>query len=169
MANTRPTPSFNSLGRNDQLFLGGVLLTFICTFLPFDGISIGGQSASESAWHGIGVLACILVLLVLIVAAVGAFAPSSLPELPVSLRFVEAAGMALAVLFFVIRWLTLPSFFTVHLHLHWGGYVTLVVAIITTVIAVMRLRESGDAMPWENRGGAAPPPDPTAPGTPPTV
>jgi hypothetical protein len=164
MANTDPTPSLSSLGRTEQLFLGGVLLTFICTFLPFDGISVGGQSASESAWHGIGVLACLLVVLVLVTAAVHTFAPSAIPKLPVSLTFIEAAGMALAVLFFVIRWLTLPSYFTVHLHLHWGGYVTLVVAILTTAVAVVRLRESGEAMPWENRGGAAPPAD-----TPPTA
>jgi hypothetical protein len=121
-----------------------------------------GHSASENAWHGIGVLASLLVLVVFIAALAGSFAKSSLPDLPVSLNLIGAGGMALAVLFFLIRWLTLGSVLTVKIHLHWGGYVTLIVTIATTVVAVMRMRDAGEAMPWENTGGATPPAAPPA-------
>jgi hypothetical protein len=162
MTNTSPTSSFSSLARNDQLFLGGALLAFICTFLPYDGISAGGFSASENGWHGIGFLACLLVLIALGIAAVGAFAASSVPELPVSLNMVTAGAEVLAVLFFVIHWLTLPSYggFGVHvgLSLRWGGYATIIVTAATAVIGVMRLLASGEPMPWKKTGGAAAPP-----------
>jgi len=158
MTSPGTTPNLSALPRNEQLFLGGTLLSLICTFLPFDGISVLGSSASENAWHGIGILASLLVLAVFLVALAGTFAKSSIPELPVSLNLIGAGGMALAVLFFLIRWLTLGNVLGVKIHLHWGGYVTLIVTIATTVVAVMRMREAGEAMPWENSGSSTPPP-----------
>jgi hypothetical protein len=73
--------------------------------------------------------------------------------------------MALAVLFFVIHWLTLPHYLSVHLHLHWGGYLTLIVAIATTVIGALQMKDAGESMPWEKGGGMNPsgPPAPPAP------
>jgi hypothetical protein len=166
MTNSGPTPSLSSLARNDQLFLGGSLLALICTFLPFDGISEDGFSATENAWHGIGFLSCLLVLIALGLAAWSAFGAASMPELPVSINLLTAGAMALAVVFYVIRWLTLPSYSGLGVHiglsLQWGGYILLIVAIVTTVVGVLRLRASGESMPWENRGGAATPPAPPA-------
>lgn len=161
MSQPAATPSFNSLSRNDQLFLGGSLLAFICTFLPFDGISEDGFSASENAWHGIGVLACILVLLALIAAIANAFAAASVPQLPVSMNVLTLGLMALAFVFFIIRWLTLPSYsgFGIHigLSLHWGGYVTLIVTALTAAVGFLRFRDSGETAPWQQQGGATPP------------
>jgi hypothetical protein len=151
------TPALSALPRNEQLFLGGTLLSLICTFFPFDGISVVGTHPTENAWHKIGVLASLLVLVVFLVALAHTFARSSIPQLPVSLNLIEAGGMALAVLFFLIRWLTLGSVLGIDIHLRWGGYLTLIVTIATTAVGVIRMREAGEAMPWENSGDATPP------------
>lgn len=171
MSNSDPMATFKGQSRNEQLFLGGALLAFIFTFLPFEGVSFEGHSASESAWHGVAVLACLLVLVALVASAVSVFAKSSVPDLPVSLNLVATGAMALAVLFFIIRWLTLPSYFTISEKLFWGGYILLIITIATTVIGVMKMRDAGESMPWENRGGGSstPPAPPSEPPAPPAV
>ena len=78
-------------------------------------------------------------------------------------RLVAVGAAALALLFFIIRWLTLPSAnFIAGLHdgysLAWGGYVTLVLNVVMIVVGFLGLKAAGESMPWENRGGATPPP-----------
>jgi hypothetical protein len=156
MTDTGPGASLSRLGRNDQLFLGGSLLALICTFLSFDGINLNGSRLSENAWHELGVLASLLVLVVFVVALAQSFAKELLPDMPVSLNVLEAGGMAAAALLFLIRWLTLGSTIGFKIHLRWGGCLVLIITIVTTVIGVMRMREAGEPMPWENRGGTTP-------------
>jgi hypothetical protein len=170
MSNPSPAASLSSLSRNDKLFLGGSLLALICTFLPFDGISFEGFSASENAWHGIGVLAALLVFVAFVVAIVAAFASSSVPTLPVSLDMIGAGASGLALLFFLLHWVTLPGGHTVvgihspGLSLHWGGYITIIVVLALTAFEVMRVLASGEPMPWQQGSTAMPPPE-----APPTV
>jgi hypothetical protein len=158
-----------ALPRNDQILLGAAALAFIFTFLPFDGIHSHGVGANESAWHGApGVLACLCVVLALVIALAQTFAAENLPKLAVSWNMVLTGLGALAVILYVIRWLTLPSnsVFGVSysVTLQWGGYVEIVLCVVFTAFAFMRVRESGEAMPWENRGTApTAPPAPTPP------
>jgi hypothetical protein len=157
----RSTPDLRSLPRNDQAFMGAGVLALICSFLPFARFKLSGfGSATISAWHGVGALAGLLLLAAIVVAAVLAFAASSMPDLPVSARFVAVALAALALLFFVVRWLTLPGGDVLGHHygysLYWGGYATLIVTIVMVVFGVLGLRESGEAMPWA-QGSSAPP------------
>lgn len=173
MSQSNPMTSFTALNRNDQVFLAAGLLTFIFSFIDFARISVSGFGSiggtSISAWHGIGTLAGLLILVAIVVGALALFAASTLQQLPVSARFIALAAAALGFVFFLIRWLTLPSqsFGGVHAgySLAWGGYVTLVLNVVMVIFGFLALKAAGEALPWENRGGAEPP----APGTPPTV
>jgi hypothetical protein len=160
--------SLSSLARNDQLFLGAGLLTLIFSFIDFAHGKVSGfgtvSGTNISAWHGIGTLAGLLILVALVVGALVALAPSALEQLPVSGRLVAVGAATLGLLFFIIRWLTLPSssFGSIHAgySLAWGGYVTLILNIVMIVVGFLALKAAGEAMPWENRGGTATsPPD----------
>jgi hypothetical protein len=78
----------------------------------------------------------------------------------------------LAFVFFIIRWLTLPSHdfgvASASFNLAWGGYVLLILNLVMIAFGYLAMREAGEAMPWENRGGgtATPPPAPPAPPAP---
>jgi hypothetical protein len=87
-------------------------------------------------------------------------------DLPVSGRLVAVGAATLGLLFFIIRWLTLPSedFGSFHAgyKLAWGGYVTMILNIVMIVVGFLALKAAGESMPWENRGGATSPPPPPA-------
>jgi hypothetical protein len=164
--------TLKGLTRNDQVFLGAGVLTFIFSFISFahghvDGFgSIPGSTIS--AWHGIGTLAALLILIAVVVSALTAFSPSSLESLPVSARLVALGAAALGFVFFVIRWLTLPSksFEGVHagFSLAWGGYVLLILNIVMIAFGFLAFRAAGESLPWEGGSATTPPPaDPPAP------
>ena len=151
-----------ALPRNTQILLGVGLLAFIATFFPFDGIHFRGVGADENAWNGVaGVLGALAITLAFAVVVGQTFAAASMPQLGVSWAFLTAGLGAVASLLFIIHWIALPSenVFGIHfgLSLQWGGYVEIILCIVFTVIAVMNLRETGEAMPWESGGSSAPP------------
>jgi len=152
-----------SLDRNDQVVLGAGVLAFIASFFPYYGASGSflGQHASSStnAWHGWNVFALLLIVVATLIAAAMVFAAESLPDSPVSLNFVVAALTAVGAVILIIRSFTLDhgSVGSFDYGLRWGAYVLMIVSVIQAVFAVMRLRASGDPMPWANRGAAAPP------------
>jgi hypothetical protein len=169
--------TFNRLSRIDQAVLVGGLLTFIVSFFPWYGFSIpketvgnvtvGGGSYTISAWHSYSTLALLLVIAAAIVFAVALFAPNALREVPVSARWAAAGLASLGALLELIRLITLHH--GDGLSIRWGGWLLLIIMIATAVCTVLSAMQSGEAAPWANRGGAAPPADPMTPGTPPTV
>jgi hypothetical protein len=172
--------TFKGLTRNDQIFLGAGVLTFIFSFIDFaklkvSGNGFGGVGGSISAWHGVGTLAALLILVAVVVAAVTVFAASSMPDLPVTPRFIALAAAALGFIFFVIRWLTLPSDsgfgVSAGFHLAWGGYVTLILNLVMIAVGFLAFKAAGEAFPWEGRASTppAPPAPPTSPPAPPTA
>jgi hypothetical protein len=159
------------LPRNDQAVLGAGVLAFIFSLIPvYYGITGAGPfNHSVNAWHGWNVLALLLILVATLIAAAQVFAASSVPEVPVSLNFVVAAACGLGTLILIIRSFTLDSESSggASIGLRWGAYVLMILCVVQAVFAFLRLRESGDAMPWEGRSGAtgggdsaAPPPPP---------
>jgi hypothetical protein len=160
-------PDIGSLSRNDQVFLVATFVALICTFLPFARFKIAGLGSDDiSAWHGVGALAGLLLLLAVVVAAVGAFAASSVPNLPISPRLVAVAMVALAFLFLLLRWVTLPSSDVLGRHfgysLFWGGYLTLIVTLVAVAFGVLAVRDSGESMPWAQGASTGQPPAPPA-------
>lgn len=152
-----------SLDRNTQVVLGAGLLAFIASFFPYYGASgsFAGVHASTSttAWHSWNVLALLLIIAATLIVAAQAFSAQPLPSTAVSLNFVAAAATGLGTIILIIRSFTLDHGHVgpVDYGLRWGAYVLMVICVVQALYAFMRLRESGEAMPWENRGAAAPP------------
>jgi hypothetical protein len=156
-----------SLPRNTQILLATTVLAFIFTFLPFDGVHVSGVGADRNAWHGFtGVVGSLLVLVTLVVVLLQTFAAQNLPSISMSWNVVAFATSALATLFYILRWLFLPSEkafgVTISDELQWAGYILIILCAVTAVFAFLRTKEAGDAMPWDNRGGGAAPPPPAA-------
>ena len=152
-----------NLPRNTQILLGAAVLAFIFTRLPFDGVHVGGVGADRNAWHGFtGVVGCLLVVAALIVLLVQTFALQNLPSVSMSWNVIVLGLSALATLFFILRWIVLPSEkvfgTTISDELQWAGYILIILCAVMTVFAYLRTKEAGDAMPWDNRGSATPPP-----------
>src|SRR3954451_15019598 len=148
-------PDFRTMPRNDQGVLAAGVLAFVASFFPYYGASLNAAgvhaSSSTSAWHSYATLALILVLAATVVAAVQLFSPSSLPDAPVSWNFVVLALSALGTLLLVIRSFTLDHGdlgLGVSYGLRWGAYVLMILCVVQTVFAFLRMRAAGDAMPW---------------------
>jgi hypothetical protein len=171
MSGTSPSmPDFKSMPRNDQILLGSGLLVFIVSlFFPYYGGKLKGEAAaaahqfgsqtssSTNAWHGLAAFGLILLLLALIVSAAQTFAKASLPEIPVSYNVVASGLALLGALFVIIKSFDLPSGggSDFSYGLRWGGWLLLILVIVQAVFTVLRFRESGDALPWQQ--SAAPP------------
>jgi hypothetical protein len=178
MTSPSSTPSIHDIERNDLVFLVAGFLAFIFSFIDFAHFSVSGvgsiAGSSISAWHGVGALAGLLVLISVALGAVVVLAPASVEALPMSARVIAVGLAVVALLFFVIRWLTLPSANILGQHygysLAWGGYVTLILVIVQIVFGALAVRESGDSLAWQQpaSGGAAPaaPPVDSAPAAP---
>jgi hypothetical protein len=156
-----------SLPRNDQVFLAsGILLFILSLFLPYYGVTVdgaagfGGGSDSTSAWHSWGTLALLILLAALIIGAIVIFSRGTLPEIGVSWNLIVLGLSALGALLFIIRSFTYESgdIGPVSYGLRWGAYVLMILAVVQAVFSYLRTRDAGEAMPWDNRGTAAPPP-----------
>ena len=162
------SPDIRQLPRNEQWFLGAGVLVFVASFLPWYGVSYNlsfagvksSGSASINAWHSYATLGLLLIVAATVVAAAMAFTVDSLPELPVSWNVVVTGLSVVGALLVVVRSLDLPSVSGpgASVGLRWGGWILLIACIAHAVLAVTRLRASGDAMPWAERGGPAPHP-----------
>jgi hypothetical protein len=156
------------LPRNDQGVLAAGVLVFIATFFPYYGYSLSGSFAgtplgiggshSWTAWHSYATLGLLLVLAAAVVAAVQTLAADSLPEIGVSWSMVVLGLSALGTLLFIIRSFTLDSgnIGPLSYGLKWGAYVVMVLCLAQTAFAFLRVRATGEPMPWAHHGGAAP-------------
>lgn len=163
-------PDFTSISRNDQLFLGLGLLTFIFSFIDFAHVHVSGApgfsgsvpGTSITAWHGIGTFAALLILVALVVGAVALFSPSTMQALPVSPRMAAVGLAALGFVFFLIRWVSLPSYdflgVKAGFDLAWGGYVTLILNLAMIAFGYLGMKSVGESMPWQS---STPPAAPT--------
>jgi len=142
------------LPRIDQAFLGLGVLILIASFLPYYGASYGGVSDSATAWHGWAALALIFMLIATGLVAVQLMTDATLPALKVSWNVVVVGLDALGALILVIRTLTLDSGNVAGFSygVRWGGWLLILVAIAQVVVAGLRFRASGEAMPWTAAG-----------------
>jgi hypothetical protein len=167
----RSTPSLSSIARTDLIFMVVGLLAFIFSFIDFAHISVSGlgtiSGSSITAWHGTGAIAGVLVLLSVGLVAVAVYSPGSMEALPAR---VIAEGLAAGgLLFFLIRWITLPggSLFGHHYGyvLAWGGYVTLILVVAQLVSGYFAVQAAGESFPWQSAGPRTAPVPPAGPPT----
>ena len=151
-----PKPAFDlkSVDPLDLALLGVGLLTFIFSFISYFKASAdfgGGVSVSDSthAWHGVGFLAELLTLAATVVLAIALFVPTI--KMPFGVRIAVLAGWALGLVFTLICLAYSPYAGGVGLDRgHGFGYwISLILVIAGTALAVMRLKATGGKLPWE--------------------
>jgi heme A synthase len=173
-----------NLDRLDQAVLGAGVLALIFSFFPFltvkvTGISIG-SAGHESAWHGWGLLAVLLIVVATGLAAVRLFAAANLPKLPVGVNLLTLALSSLAFLFLLIHWVSNRrsqgvGTFKATEGLAWSGWILLLLVLAQAAAAFLLFKKSGEAMPdfkamQANRAtGAGTPPPPVYGSTPPAA
>jgi hypothetical protein len=151
------------LPRTDQAVLGLGVIALIVSFFPYYGASVNGAgihaSASVNAWNGWALIGILLVFAATAIVAVQVMSPQTLPRMQVSWTFIAAAASVLGLVCVFLRSVTLPSGngFGVDYGVRFGGWLLIAVCVLHAVVSVMRLRDSGEAMPWAGRGVAPPP------------
>ena len=153
------------LPRWDQGLLAAGALVFIFSFFPYYGASYRGDSTSVTAWHGWAFVALLLLLAAAILAAVQIFSGATLPDVAVGWNVVIAGLAVVGFIILVIRSFTLDSgnFLGVDYGLRWGAWLLMLAALAEVAFAVLRFRESGESLPWQNRTGSTAPPPPPPP------
>jgi hypothetical protein len=135
-----------NVGTNDLVVIGAGVLMFVDSFFPLYGIG----PYHDNSWNG-GFTAILPLLLVLAVAGLAAarvFRSVALPPVAggaVSWTFVSAAASALAVLFILLRWVTIPQYTSAKV----GLYIALVIAIVQTVFGYLSIVAAGERLPWQ--------------------
>lgn len=157
-----PQIAGRDVSTNDTAVLGAGVLYLIGSFLPFYGASVSGNGysggSSTSAWHGIMILAILLVVVATGIVAMRVF--GSLPDLPVGPRLAVLAASGIAAVITVIRVLTLDrgTVFTLHYGPRFGAWLLIIVSLVLTAFAYRAFRESGETMPSAGGGLSSPPP-----------
>lgn len=152
----------SKLSREAQVVLGGGVLLLILSFLDWQQISLGsfglsgGPTVGANEWHGIGILAGLLVIAMLawemlrllaVDVSVGTLSPG-----------LVSVGLALLMALF-----TLIAFLNKSLFRHWPAWAALIVALVVAAAAVMRARAEGVQIPQAAPAGSAGSAEPAAP------
>ena len=165
-----------SIKRNDQIAGVAAILAFILSLIPavrtFEAKEATmGFSASEGVnlWHGLGVLAGILILMGIAGVVVTVLDVAELQSIPV--RWITTAVLGLATLLSLIFAFTYDGGLDappgvdvgdfVDMAAGWAGYLLLLACIVATVFAALGARESGEKLPGV--GQSAGPSQPTPP------
>jgi hypothetical protein len=166
-----------SIKRNDQIAGAAAVLALILSFIPgartFDAKEETiGFSASDSVnlWHGLGVLAAILLLVGVAGLAVTVLEVSELQSLPV--RWITTGALGLATLLILIYIFTYDGGVDapagvdvgdfIDMAAGWAGYLLLLLGIVATVFAAMGAVESGEQLSGRQQAGPASPTPPPA-------
>jgi len=146
------------LPRNDQVVLGAGLLAFVLSLLPiYYGVSVKalGIDASKNytSWHSWATLALLLMIAATVIVAVQAFSSQSLPDMSVGWNTLVAGLASVAALIYLIRSFTLDSGDLPggSYGLKWGAYVIMILLIVQAIFAYLRMRDSGEQLPWAPR------------------
>ena len=128
------------LPREVQVVLGGGLLYLIFSFLDWQQVSAIGITVGASEWHGIGVVAGLLVIALLLWEA------ARLAGIKIELGSISpglvSVGLAILLLLF-----TLITFFDHSTARHWPAWVGFILSIVIAVAALKRARDEDVHLP----------------------
>jgi hypothetical protein len=135
------------LSREVQVVLGGGVLYLIFSFLDWQQVSIGSASVGLTEWNGIGVVAGLLVVALLVWEAAALF-QVKIPLGSLAPGLVSV-GLALLLLLF-----TVITFVSHNEARHWPSWLGLVLSIAIAAAALVRAKAAGVKMPdlGANRG-----------------
>lgn len=157
--------AFMKLSREVQVVLAGSVLYLIASFLDWQQVSFSGFSAGVTEWHGVGVIAGLLVIALLVWELARRFSVE-IPLGPLTPGLLSV-GLALMLLIFTV--ITFLSHSTAR---HWPAWLGLLLSIAIGTAAVRRAKSEGvevPKMPTTAIGGSgstahpSPPPSPSAP------
>jgi len=155
--------SFKNLSREAQMVLGGGVLFLIISFLDWQQVSLLGNAYGLSLWHGIGVVAGLLVIALLVWEAGRLF------DVKVQLGTLSE-GLVSVGLALVLALFTLIAFLNKDTARHWPAWIGLILAVVIAVAAVARARAEGVEMPRASSTAAdTTPPAEAPPETPPAA
>jgi hypothetical protein len=144
--------NFAALNRGTKVLLVAGLLLFIDSFLAWQQVSVGAGgfsiTASLNMWHGIGVLAGLLVIALLVWEGLQLAGITKQLQLPVSAALISVALAGGTALFTIVK------FLVADVARHWPAWIGLVLAIAVALGGWLKLTESP---------AAAPTPTPTSP------
>jgi hypothetical protein len=141
------------LDTSDRIVVGMGVLTLICLFLPWYGVSAGPISESVSGFSsGYGWLGAILIIV-----AAGYLAAlrsgSNVPKISYG-PGVTVLGLSLiGTIIVILRWITIPKggFSGYSYGPQYGMYLTILAGIVQVVLAFRLFKASGESVPWEKK------------------
>jgi hypothetical protein len=139
------------LDRSDQIVAGASLVTLICLFLPWYGISAGPYSDTVSgfgtSWGWLGALIIIAAGVYLVMLRSGSNMPKNQFGPGVTVLGLSLVGTVIV----LIRWLTIPkgSFAGYSYGPQYGMYITILAGVVQVVLAFRLFKSSGEKVPWE--------------------
>jgi hypothetical protein len=148
------------LGR--QIVLGAGVLLLIDTFFHWQEVSILGNSAGNTAWHGFwGTVMCLALIVLLVWTAAKAFGV----ELPVNVPDgLTSLGLSVLIVLFAFIKAVSDDF------VHWPAWAGVVLGAVITYGAWLIFQASGESLPSMPKaasdGGQAAPPAETPPSEP---
>jgi hypothetical protein len=151
-----------NLSREVQVVLGGGVLYLIFSFLDWQQVSAFGYTVGRSEWTGVGIIAGLVAIALLVWEAMRLFAV----KLPLGALSEGLVSVGLALLLALFTVITFATHGTAR---HWPAWVGLILAIAIAVAAVVRARGEGVEMPQAKPAGgtsesaAAPPAEAEAP------
>jgi uncharacterized membrane protein len=157
------------LSREVQIILAAALLYVIFSFFDWQQVSISGiGTAGISEWHGVGVIAALLAIALLVWEGARIFL-GDIDLGPLSAGLISVGLAMLLLLFTIITFLTHNEF------RHWPSWLGLVLSILIGVLAFRRAQTEGVQMPdmsavqtrTQSRTNASTTPPPAATDTPP--
>jgi hypothetical protein len=148
------------LSREEQVVLGGGVLYLIFSFLDWQQVSAFGITYGRSEWTGVGVVAGLLVIALLVWEAIRLFGVK-VPLGEVSEGLVSVSIALLLALFTVI------TFATHGTARHWPAWIGLILSLVIAVAAVARARAEGVQLPEARSTGGTTQPEHTPPAEPP--
>jgi hypothetical protein len=143
----QPMDHVKKLSTEVQVVLGCTVLYLVFSFFDWQQVSGFGITVGRSEWTGIGILAGLLAIALLVWEGVRLFGP----EVKLGTLSEGHVSAALALLLAVF---TVITFLTHGTARHWPAWIGLLLSLVIAVAAVMRARAEGVQMP-DTRSAAA--------------
>jgi len=128
--------NFAAWSRGTKVLLIAGLILLIDSFLDWQQVSFGGVTAGINMWHGIGILAGLLVIFLLLWELAQVAGVLSQVTLPVSAALISVALAAATALFTIIK------FFVADTARHWPAWVGLILAIVIAIGGWLKFSEA---------------------------
>jgi hypothetical protein len=139
------------LDTSDKIVAGASVITLICLFLPWYGVSAGPYSATVSgfstSYGWLGALLIIAAGVYLVMLRSGSNMPKNQFGPGVTVLGLSLLGTVIV----LIRWLTIPKggFAGYSYGPQYGMYITILAGIVQVVLAFRLFKSSGEKVPWE--------------------